>query len=215
MFGAPKSRLPEMKEQIKVGSTVFLYNTRTRSVMGPYMATSEPGLWLEKDAWKDSDRKFATQVRVHAQGPARKWPLARLATAPRSGAMTEQEVKAGKQTQSYVFHSKYATSRRPMARAKEKMESHMLTEEETTKEEAVEAEASVGGPQAASGKGGQGGGKGKGMGKGKSGSKERPVQGKSGQGKVIRGQDGKAHETPRPKAAQPQQVNNPGQGGTQ
>ena len=59
LFGAPEKDMQGMKDQIKVGSTVFLYNTSTRAVMGPYTATSEPGLWLEKDAWKASDRKFA------------------------------------------------------------------------------------------------------------------------------------------------------------
>ena len=38
LFGAPKIRLPEMKEHIKVGSTVFLYNKEAKVVMGPYSA---------------------------------------------------------------------------------------------------------------------------------------------------------------------------------
>ena len=99
LFGAPGKDMQGMKEQIKVGSTVFLYNTSTRAVMGPYTATSEPGLWLEKDAWKASDRKFAAQVRVQAHGTVRRWPLARGATALTSGVLTEQDVRRGKQSQ--------------------------------------------------------------------------------------------------------------------
>ena len=99
LFGAPEKDMQRMKEQIKLGSTVFLYNTSTRAVMWPYTATSEPGLWLEKDAWKPSDRKFAAQVRVQAQGTVRRWPLARGVDTLRAGAMTEQEVRRGKPSQ--------------------------------------------------------------------------------------------------------------------
>ena len=51
LVGAPAKDMQGMKEQVKVGSTVFLYTTGTREVMGPYTATSEPGLGLEEDAW--------------------------------------------------------------------------------------------------------------------------------------------------------------------
>ena len=50
LFGAPKTRRQEIKEHIKVGSTVFLYNKDAKVVMGPYSATSDPGWKLEKDA---------------------------------------------------------------------------------------------------------------------------------------------------------------------
>ena len=114
---------------------------------------------MEKEAWRNSNRKFAAQVRVQAQGTVRKWPLARWATSSKSGAMTEHEVEMGNPSPPYVFHSKYATSNRPMARVKAQMEIHMLTEEEATKEKAVEADATVVGPQAVRGKREQGGGR--------------------------------------------------------
>ena len=46
LFGAPAGAITVMKRQIKVGSTVFLHNTGTKVVMGPYTAVSEPAAGL-------------------------------------------------------------------------------------------------------------------------------------------------------------------------
>ena len=98
LFGAPARDMQGMKEQITVGSTVFLYNTGTRAAMGPYTATSEPGLGLEEDAWKASGRNFPAQVRVQAQGTAKRQTVVKW-VAVKSGAMTQHEVGKGKRWQ--------------------------------------------------------------------------------------------------------------------
>ena len=63
LFGAPQSRLPEMKQQIKVGSTVFLYNKEAKVVMGPYSATVEPGWKLELQRNQNPYLRRRTYVR--------------------------------------------------------------------------------------------------------------------------------------------------------
>ena len=68
LFGAPEVAITVMRRQIRVWSTVFLCNTETKVVMGPYMAVSEPGMHCAREAWKDSGRSFPAQVRVQPQG---------------------------------------------------------------------------------------------------------------------------------------------------
>ena len=96
LFGAPEKDMLKMKGQIKVGSAVFLYNTDTGAVMGPFAAAEEPSRWVEKDAWNTSSKKFAAQVRVQAQGTLKRWPVARRCP---SGSMAKQEVEKGKQSE--------------------------------------------------------------------------------------------------------------------
>ena len=50
LFGASQKRLAEMKEHIRLGTTLLLYNKQAKVVIGPYSATSEPGWRLDKDA---------------------------------------------------------------------------------------------------------------------------------------------------------------------
>ena len=68
-FGAPEVAITVMSRQIRVWSTVFLCNTETKVVMGPYMAVSEPGMHCAREAWKDSGRSFpahaSARSRIH------------------------------------------------------------------------------------------------------------------------------------------------------
>ena len=102
LFGAPQSRLPEMKQQIKVGSTVFLYNKEAKVVMGPYSATVEPGwkLAMEEGAWSSVGKGsgFPAQVRVRAQGTAKRLAV-RKRDGIKAGPMTTAQVEEQQGTQ--------------------------------------------------------------------------------------------------------------------
>ena len=104
LFGAPRTRLPEMKQHITVGTTVFLYNKHTKVIMGPYTATSEPGLNVEKDAWSRAGKgelkgsRFPAQVRVQAQGAVKRLTV-RNRDSIKAGPMTAAEVEERQGTQ--------------------------------------------------------------------------------------------------------------------
>ena len=74
LFGAPKEQWQRMQTHIEVGSAVGLHNKDTQVVMGPYVAVSDPGWKLEKDAWSTvgKGRGFPAQVRVQAHGTVRR-----------------------------------------------------------------------------------------------------------------------------------------------
>ena len=93
LFGAPEGQWPLMKKNIGVGSAVFLYNKDKKVVMGPYVAVSDPGWKLEKDAWSTvgKGRGFPAQVRVQAQGTVRR-VMVRKCEALKGGPMTAAQV---------------------------------------------------------------------------------------------------------------------------
>ena len=66
LFGAPKKQLQQMQGSIQEGSTLFLYNTGTQKVLGPFTALSGPRLDIQQGAWAKPGRKggFLAQVEV-------------------------------------------------------------------------------------------------------------------------------------------------------
>ena len=66
LFGAPKKQLQQMQGSIQEGSKLFLYNTGTQRVLGPFTALSWPRLDIQQGAWAKTGRKggFPAQVEV-------------------------------------------------------------------------------------------------------------------------------------------------------
>ena len=69
LFGAPKKQLQQMQDSIQEGSKLFLYNTGTQKVMGPFKALSGPQLDIQEEAWAKAGKKggFPAQVQVEKE----------------------------------------------------------------------------------------------------------------------------------------------------
>lgn len=65
LFGISKKRLNTVRE-IKTGSTLFLYNMNSKTLIGPFIAASEGGANLVPEAWtKTHPKGFPAQVYVN------------------------------------------------------------------------------------------------------------------------------------------------------
>ena len=65
VFGLPEAK-KDIVEQVKKGTKLFLFDIDKRVLYGVYNASSEGGMNLVQEAFKDSDRKFPAQVYKHA-----------------------------------------------------------------------------------------------------------------------------------------------------
>ena len=61
VFGLPEAK-KNMVEQVKKGTKLFLFDVDKRILYGVYKATSEGGINLVEQAFKNSSRKFPAQV---------------------------------------------------------------------------------------------------------------------------------------------------------
>eukprot|EP00250_Pteridium_aquilinum_P013707 c21520_g1_i1 orf=569-1867(-) len=66
VFGLPEGK-KNIVEQVKKGTKLFLFDIDKRVLHGVYKASSEGGINLIDEAFKDSKRKFPAQVRFHIQ----------------------------------------------------------------------------------------------------------------------------------------------------
>jgi len=66
VFGLPDRELPKMKEIIKPGTQLFLFNMQTQMLMGTFVASATPAKGVAKGAFKG---KFNAQVSVAAESP--------------------------------------------------------------------------------------------------------------------------------------------------
>jgi len=62
VFGLPEGK-KNLVEQVKKGTKLFLYDIDKKVLHGVYKASSEGGINLIEEAFKDSERKFPCQVR--------------------------------------------------------------------------------------------------------------------------------------------------------
>ena len=65
VFGLPEAK-KDIVEQVKKGTKLFLFDIDKRVLYGVYNASSEGGMNLVQEAFKDADRKFPAQVYKHA-----------------------------------------------------------------------------------------------------------------------------------------------------
>ncbi|MCO5591430.1 hypothetical protein L7F22_045413 [Adiantum nelumboides] len=66
VFGLPETK-KNIVEQVKKGTKLFLFDIDKKVLHGVYKASSEGGMNLIEEAFKDSSRKFPAQVRFHIQ----------------------------------------------------------------------------------------------------------------------------------------------------
>ena len=92
LFGLPKGHWGDVKQIQPIPATgasapppptpLFLLNTTTRTVQGPFVATKPAGLDIVPDAWREVRRPFPAQVRCTA---LQWWQTRICAVAPHVG----------------------------------------------------------------------------------------------------------------------------------